>query len=270
MSLFKGIFKYVWPQMRKYKLACSMVFLLFGTRVLLEGIIRPIYFRKIIDSLSISGLDRMSVSSSVIKLVFITIFLNFIITIVARTFKFIMYSFEINVIRELRNFCFEKITQFSQIFFANTFSGSLVTKSRRFVGAFETMFDILVYNFYSALILFVGIFIVILGQSKLIAIFFLIFILIYTLIIFSFLRRKIRYDAVEAKSDSGIGGRLADVFGNILAVKIFSNRTYEEISFKEITKNAALKSKTSWFYAAKIKIIQTFFSFAMFSTFFLI
>ena len=265
MSLFRSIFKYVWPQMRKYRVACYTIFLLFGTRIFLEGIIRPIYFKKIIDSLSPSGLDRMSISSAVIKLVIITIILNLVITIIARTCKFIMYYFEISVIRELRDFCFERITRFSQTFFANTFSGSLVTKSRRFVGSFETMFDTLVYNFYSSVILFIGIFVVILQQSKIIALFFLAFIVIYTIIIFLFLPRKIRYDAIEAQSDSKIGGRLADVFGNILAVKIFSSRKDEENSFKEVTKDAAEKSRTAWFFAGKIEVIQGFFSFAMLS-----
>ncbi len=265
MSLFRAIFKYVWPQMRKYRVACSAIFFLFGARIFLEGIIRPIYFKKIIDSLSLAGIDRMSVSDAVIRLVIVTILLNFVITVIARTCKFIMYYFEINVMRELRDFSFEKITKFSQTFFANTFSGSLVTKSRRFVGSFETMFDTLVYNFYSAIILFVGIFIVILQQSKLIALFFIIFIVIYALIIFVFLKRKIRYDAIEAQSDSRIGGRLADVFGNILAVKIFSSRKNEENSFKEVTQDAAQKSKTAWYFAAKIEVIQGFFSFAMLS-----
>lgn len=265
MSLFKAIFKYVWPQMRKYRNAFFAIFFLFGTRVFLEGIIRPIYFKKIIDSLSITNIINTSLAAGLIRLVIITIALNFIITVIARTCKFIMYNFEINVMKELRDFSFEKISKHSQTFFSNTFSGSLVTKSRRFVGSFETMFDVLVYNFYSASILFIGIFIVILKNSKIIALFFFLFILIYVMIIFVFIGRKIKYDAIEAQSDSRIGGRLADVFGNIFAVKIFSKINEENKAFKEVTKDAAIKSRKAWFFAGKIEVIQGFFSFAMLS-----
>lgn len=265
MSLFRGIFKYVWPQIRKYKPAFYSIFILFGIRVVLEGLVKPIYFKKIIDTLSIVNTDRLSLSESLFKLVFIIIFLNLTITAVARVCKLIIYSFEINVIKELRNFSFYKISKQSQSFFTNTFSGSLVTKSRRFVGAFETMFDLLIYNFYSTLILLVGMFFIILNQSKVVALVFSIFIVVYTSIIFIFIKRKIEYDALEAKSDSRIGGRLADVFGNIFAVKIFSGRNFEEKSFKEVTQDASEKSRKSWFFAGKIEIIQGVFSAIMLS-----
>ncbi len=260
MSLFSGIFKYVWPQMRKYKLAFYTIFLLFGIRIVLEGIIRPIYFKKIIDTLSISNVDHAALAGGLFTLVFIIIGINVSLTVIARFCKFMIYAFEINVIKELRNLCFEKISKKSQTFFNNTFSGSLVTKSRRFVGSFETMFDIMVYTFYSTVILLIGMFFVILGQSKLIALLFLAFIFIYVVIIAIFIRRKIKYDAVEAKSDSKIGGRLADVFGNILAVKIFSGRNFESKSFKEVTEDAAEKSRKSWFFGGRIEVIQAVFS----------
>ncbi len=265
MSLFKAIFKYVWPQIKKYRLAFYSIFILFGTRIFLEGILRPVYFKKIIDTISFSSFDRITVSSDLFKLVFITIGLNFLVTTIARICKFIIYAFEVNVAKELRNFSFRKISKQSQLFFSNNFSGSLVTKSRRFVGSFETMFDILIYDFYSSIIFFIGVFIVILPQSKIIALFFSIFILVYMSIIFFFLKKKIKYDTIEAQSDSRIGGRLADVFSNIFAVKIFSNRDKEEESFKEITQDANIKSKKAWFFSGKIEVIQGFFSAIMLS-----
>lgn len=265
MSLFGSIIKYVWPQIKKYRIAFYSIFILFGVRVFLEGIIRPIYFKKIIDSISSTYGDRMSISSDLFKIVLIAIVLNFIITIIARICKFIIYAFEINVTKELRDFSFKKISKQSQLFFSNTFSGSLVTKSRRFVGSFETMFDTLIYNFYSSVIFFLGAFIVIFQQSKIVSLFFLLFMFVYLFIAFFFLKTKMKYDVVEAQSDSKIGGRLADVFSNIFAVKIFSKTDKEEESFKEITEDASKKSKKAWFFHGKIETIQGFFSATMIS-----
>lgn len=263
MSLFKGIFKYVWPQIRKYRISFFTLFVLFGIRVLLGDIFRPIYFKKIVDTLSLS-IDRVSSAEKILYLVSIIILINIILTIVSRTGKMLIYSFEIKVIKNLRDYAFEKISMQSHVFFANTFSGSLVTKSRRFVGAFEIMFDIFIYSFYGTLITFIGMFFSIYQQSSRVAYIFLFVVVIYIFIIFLFIKRKIKYDELEAKSDSKIGGYLADVFGNILALKIFSSRNREVKSFDNITEEAASRSKDSWFFAGKIEITQAIFQVIIF------
>jgi ATP-binding cassette subfamily B protein len=265
MPLFKGIFKYVWPQMRKFNFALFSVFILFAVRTLLEHIIRPVYFKKIVDILS-SGLDNVKSPSEILRVVIIIILLSLLATIFARSCKFIYFKFQINVIRELRNFCFNKIQGHSQTFFANTFSGGLVTKSRRFVGSFESMFDIILFNFWSTFIILIGVFFVLSKQSIIIPLSFGFWIVIYFAIIFFFIKRKVKYDIIEANQDSKISGRLADVFGNILAVKIFSAQKDEVKSFKRMTDDAAEKSRKAWFLGGKIEVIQAVLGFLVQST----
>ncbi len=260
MSLFRAIFKYVWPQMRKFKFALLSIYIIFIIRTLLEHIIRPVYFKKIIDVISLGHIETTS-SDGLLKLVFTLIILSFLTSLCARFVKFIFFRFEINVIRELRNFCFNKIQNHSQTFFANTFSGSLVTKSRRFVGSFESMFDIFLYNFTSTVIILIGVFVVLTSQSKIISLFFAIWIILYFGIILYFLRKKVKYDVLEAATDSKISGRLADVFGNILAVKIFSARKAESKSFRSMTDEGAERSKKAWFLAGKIEVLQSLLAF---------
>ncbi len=247
--------------MRKYRGSFYAIFIIFGIRTTLEYIIRPFYFKKIIDTLSENVTNKADLSHGLLILVVTIIFISLLTTITARVCKFIFFAFEINVIKELRNFSLKKIQYHSQTFFANTFSGSLVTKSRRFVGSFETMFDILLFNFWSTFIVLVGVFIVLGKTSVIISFFFLIWVLIYFSIIAFFLRRKIKYDVIEAASDSSISGRLADIFGNILAVKIFSATKSETNSFKEITEDASIKSRKAWFLAGKIEVIQAVLAF---------
>ena len=257
MSLFKAIFKYVWPQMRKYKLAFFLILIFFTLRVLFDAILKPLYFKKIIDTISNNNINHILLSNDLYKLVFIIILISIGVLIVARVAKFFLYAFQINVIRDLRNFYFKKMTSNSQSFFANTFSGSLVTKGRRFVGGFEAMSDIFIYEFWGTLITLIGVFVVIINQSVMLAWIFFIWIFIYLGIIIFFVNKKIKYDLLEATADSKIGGRMADVFGNILAIKIFSARSREMSSFGEIVKDASSKSTKSWNYFLKIEIIQS-------------
>ncbi len=256
MSLFKGIFKYVWPQMRKYKLVFFSLLFIFAVRTVVD-IIRPFYFKKIIDIISIDTLERSIYSTPLLNLIILIILLNLVAHLIGRGAKHLHLWFEINVARELRNFTFKKIQGHSQSFFSNNFSGSLVTKSRKFSSSFETMYDIFIYDFWSVLISFIAIFIVLFESSLSITLLFLSFIIVFIGVVLFFVRRKMKYDFIEAQADSKIGGRLADVFGNILAVKIFSAGKKEEASFKDLTDDAATKAKKSWFFGNRIDFIQS-------------
>lgn len=256
MSLFKGIFKYIWPQMRRYKFALVSIFILFGIRVIIDAIIVPLYFKRIIDQLSTTGSTRDSLAPELLKIVVLLIILRLILILVSRVCKYIIYTFEINMVRNLRDFSFETISNQSQNFFANTFSGSLVTKSARLIRSFEQMFDILIYDFYNVVILLIGTFVVLYSRVRMISFFMIIFVAIYLTIIIISVRKKIKYDVLEAQSDSRVSGRLADVFGNIFAMKIFSARANEVKKFKEITLDSSEKGKTSWYLVLRVETIQ--------------
>src|SRR3989344_5360805 len=221
MFSFRKIFKYVWPQMRKRKWVFFCIVVVFSSRVFFGEIVIPLYFKKIIDIFS-KGLGSPEiVSYDIYKLLFIIIGIHILVFFIARIIKFVLLKFEVDVIRDLRNFAFQKIENHSQTFFANTFAGSLVTKARRFVGGFEITFEIFLYNFLKF-----------------------------------FVKRKVAYDLSEAEQDSRISGRLADVFSNILAVKFFSARSKEIDSFGKYTAEGAKRSKKASFMGAKIDLIQ--------------
>ncbi len=245
--------------MRKFKGAFYAILFVFSLRILIDRIIAPLYFKKIIDLLSLGAIDRLSVSHDIFKYVFIMIGIYLSAFAIARIIKFVFFNFEINVIRELRNFAFQKIENKSQTFFANTFAGSLVTKARRFVGSFESMFDILIYSFLKFSVILVGVFVVLVYQSPKISVAFALWIIIHISVVSFFVRRKVKYDMLEAEQDSKISGRLADVFSNILAVKFFSARKSEIKSFHNYTDEGAKRSKKAWFLGGKIDLIQHFF-----------
>ncbi|MFA7191691.1 MAG: ABC transporter ATP-binding protein [Candidatus Paceibacterota bacterium] len=256
MSLFSSILKYIWPQMRKYKFAFFLILFIFALRTVLDAVVRPFLFKKIIDSISLSGVDRISLTEPITNLVIMIISVGFSLLIIGRLSKYMHLSFEINMISDLRNFAFKKIQGHSQTFFSNTFSGSLVTKSRRFVGSFESMYDIFIYEFWSVFIALISIFVVMYHQSVFLTYIFLVFIVVFVSLVSFFVGKKVKYDLEEAQADSKIGGRLADIFGNILAVKIFSSGKSEIKAFGEIVENAALKSRKAWFFGNRIDALQ--------------
>lgn len=261
MSLFSGIFKYVWPQMQKYSSVFYTILILFVIRMTFGAILSPFYFKKIIDVVSNTTTNHFVVSHTLYKLAFILIGFGLVSIIAARIGRFMYSAFEIYVIRDLRNFAFEKLERNSQTFFSNTFAGGLVTKSRRFAASFETMFDIFIYSFLRFFIVLTGVFIILINQSPLISVIFFGWIIIHIVIVSFFVNKKIKYDLLEAEQDSKISGRLADVFSNILAVKLFSAHKSEIASFSKYTEEGAKRSKKAWFFGGKIDMMQGIFIF---------
>ena len=242
--------------MRKHKWIFYCIVVVFTFRIFLDQIVVPLYFKKIIDLFVNGALEPTAVSDDIFRLLFIIIGIHIFVFIIARIIKFTIFQFEINVIRGLRDFAFQKIEQNSQTFFANTFAGSLVTKARRFGGGFEIVFEIFLYNFLKFFAILFGAFTVLLYQSPTISLVFGIWIIVHISIISLFIKKKISYDLSEAEQDSRISGRLADVFSNILAVKFFSSRRKEIDSFSKYTDEGAKRSKKAWFMGGKIDLIQ--------------
>ncbi|HEY4494338.1 MAG TPA: ABC transporter ATP-binding protein [Candidatus Paceibacterota bacterium] len=266
MSLFRRIMKYLWPQMRKHKGALYATVFFFVIRVVIDFVIVPIYFKKFIDLISNDGPNHALLSNQIMNLVFIIIGLTLVVTITARLRGFAQQKFIVNTTRDLRDYVFQKIEQNSQTFFSNTFAGSLVTKSRRFVNSFESMFEVFVFNFTQVLVVLIGVFVVLIGQSKLISAILFGLVFVYLTVVFLLIRQKSKFDMLEAEQDSKISGRLADVFSNILAVKFFSARKQEIGSFGEYTKEGARRANDSWRYGNIIDVIQSVFSFIIHGT----
>lgn len=266
MSLFLKIWKYIWPHIRQHRTAFFSIVILFSARVFIDHIIIPLYFKEIIDTISVPNIDHTSLSSELFGLVYVIIGLTFLVSLTARSRQFIYNSFLINIVKKLRDFSFQKIEQNSPTFFSNTFAGSLVTKSRRFVGAFEHILDISIFGFLNIFVILIGVFAVLVKQSGLISIIFFSLMTFYVIAISFFIKKKMKYDLLEAEQDSRISGRLADTFGNILAVKFFSARKNEIKSFGEYTQEGADRSRRALNVSAQIETVQSFLNFVILST----
>ena len=184
--------------MRKYQGAFYAVLVLFIVRVSVGFTIIPFYFKKIIDTISNWGGDRAVISHDLFVFLFIIIGLEFFVVVTARSRQSIYDKFITNVIRNLRNFTFQKIEANSHNFFTNTFAGSLVTKSRRFIHAFESIMEIMVFNFLNVATILVGVFIILIMESPFITFLLFSLILIYFCIVSFFIKKKMKYDILEA------------------------------------------------------------------------
>lgn len=252
----KKIFWHIWPQIMKYKWSFYLTFVFYGFRVLLISVLKAFYFKKIIDIISEPILSRETVAHELFYLVLINILIVLGDYVSSRLGAFTIVYFQSNLMRELSDYSFGNIIKNSYNFFSNRFVGSLVTKSRRFVRAFETMHDIFVYNFWSTFIILLGIFIVLFSQSLLVASIFLCWVVFYIIIISFFIKKRMLYDIAKAEADSRVSGRIADVLSNIFALKVFSAVEREKSSFHEVTNNEQKHRNKSWYFQNKQDAVQ--------------
>ncbi len=257
MSSLQNTKLYVWPSMRKYKFSIFAIFLLYGLRIFFVYVLGAILLKNLVDLLGIENVSE----ASILNVIYMIIAVYFLSTIFARSSKFFVFDFEIKMNKDLRDFCFQKLIGNSKNFFSDNFSGSLVNKSKKFVTSFEQLFDMIVYGFYSTLVILVGSLVVMFKQSKTITLYFIIFIILYLIVLLFFLKKKMKYDMIDTITDSKIGGLLSDVFSNILTVKIFSENKKEIREFSSATDEARKNTKTAWFYVLKLEVIQGFFIF---------
>jgi len=242
--------------MRKYKWSFYLTFVFYTARIFFAYILSVIYFKKIIDIISNSDIPKEALIYPLMHLVIINIIIFFLGQIFARTTSWSLVYFQSNVMRELSNFSFGKIVNNSYGFFTNNFVGSLVTKSRRFIRAFVSMHDILLFNFWGTFVVLVGVFFVLFKEATFVALIFLAFIFVYLAIVLLFVKTRMRYDIAKAAADSRVGGRLADVFSNIFALKIFSAVKQEKSSFHEITLNEEMHRNKAWYFGIKQELLQ--------------
>lgn len=257
MSILKKITKYVWPIIAKYRWMFFGIFLLHVVRIVLSGVVNPIFYKRIIDVVSSGDMDRVILSDSLYKNIFLIALVLPLGWIFGRTTQYVVSKFQSKAIRDLHNFSFGKLMGHSYAFFADNFSGALVNKSRKFVRAFEVMHDILIDNFWSTFVIFISIFIVFFTESHKIAFIFLGMSIVYIIIILFMSRKKVEYDLAEAKADTRVTAYLADSITNVLSIKSSSAVNREISGFKKVTEKESILRLRAWLFGNKINAIQT-------------
>lgn len=247
MFSFKNIFRHIWPHINKYKFSFYLLFLTQTFRVFTSVLLPPIILKKILDLISNSP-DRIASQEALFHYIFLLSFVIVFGYIMNRITGYATTYFQSNVMRDLHNYAFEKLTKHSYNFFTNQFSGGLVAKSKRFVRGFETMHDLFIFEFYVTFLSIAGIFYVMFREVPKIAFAFMVWAVVYIVFTSFFVKYKMKYDLLEAEADSKVGGSLADVISNIITMKIFSARSSEIERYNAVTEDEKKHRSNAWYW----------------------
>lgn len=255
---FTKILSYFWIVVQKYLWPFLGIFIFFGIARVLSTIVLPLYYKKLIDVISLSS-DPTSVAPIVLTLFGFIAALLITYNLFYRVGDYIITYFQTAVMRDLSDLSFKKMQEHSYAFFANTFSGGLVARARRFVRAFEVMHDQIVWAFWMAIIQLTGTFIVVFTIEPILGTFYFLWTLMYVLFTVFLARKKMSYDVVTAALDSRVTAQLADALTNILNIKIFSAEKREEDTFGEVTEEHKVAHLRGLNFGNLINLIQGVF-----------
>lgn len=235
MFSFKNVFKYLYAFIKPYRLAFFSLFLFSLGRVVFSNSIGGYVYKNIVDTLNNNNLSvdlRYDIALSLLMAIGSSYATSMFIT---RYLETIQIRFLPNAIKDIYDFSFRKLMLHSYGFYSNSFAGSLVAKVKRFAKSFDTISNTIVQNFWSTIVIIIGSSVMLYFQSKILALYFIIWCLIYSIIITFFVREKVKIDIKRAEADSRLTGVLADSLTNVSNIKTFSAFVKEFLYFQEAT-----------------------------------
>jgi len=164
---------------------------------------------------------------------------------------YLLSKLETRVRPELQMRAFTWLTSQSLGFHANTFSGAIVNQVTKFVGSYIVLTDTFVLVFLR-MFANVGIAIVILAFfSWQIALAMAVWTAAFTLLNLKLVKRRIHLSKLAAQADTVLTAHLADVMGNISAVKAFGKEQLEAESHQVKAVDRAQKKYNAWMASLK-------------------
>jgi len=232
--------------MRPYKWQVVFTFVAYGFASLIANVFQPLIFRKIIDVISSNGIEKMLLANGLWWWFWCFVIVTVIYQCFFRVGDFFIVRTESIVMKDLADRAFSDLHRHSYQFFSNSFSGSLVAKSKRFVAGFEDLYDSIIFNFWMTFVQVAGIFVTLFVLTPLISAFFFFFVIVYVWFSWWVMMKKSPYDEQSSEEDSKLTAKLSDVLSNALTVKTFSAEQNEIDSFAETSNSWERARRKAW------------------------
>ena len=147
---------YFWEASKKYKLLAIGTLISTPIVVIVRTAFIPLIFANMIDKIS-SGIPNDQIVPTLLPSAIMLIVCHIIGSIILGWLRIRwLWIFELKVMYELATKSFNAISAQSMQFHSDRFSGSLVSQTNKFVGAFERFFDLLTFDILYLIIMIVS------------------------------------------------------------------------------------------------------------------
>ncbi len=249
---YKRVFQFAWKTYRQFPWLAigSLVSRLVSTVIFL---IPPLFYKEIIDLLSSTTGIQEELMLNAIWVLMIIFWLKFGGFLLFRAYDFQGIALEMNIQEWLNNFFLKKLQYHSYKFFSENMIGSLISKFRKGVSAFEKLTDIFAWRFLP-FVSNVLIILIIIGQQN----FWISFWVLGVIIVFSAVQYWLYsyiqpYQEKANALDSEQGGLLSDLIVNNYTIKLFATEQREEKQYWKLNHDAASARKIQYYKSIWIR-----------------
>ncbi len=145
------------------------------------------------------------------------------------------WKMEIYAIYHLSNLCFNTIAAQSMQFHNDRFSGSLVSQTNKFVGAYERFMDELVWNIVPLTVTIITAIAILYTRVPLFATGMVFFIIAFVVVAYLAFRKISIFNLKMANAENKRTGQLADSISNITSVKSYAGENHERKRFEKFS-----------------------------------
>ncbi len=138
-----------------------------------------------------------------------------------------VWRMEENTMRDLAMTCFTHLMTMSQRFFNNRFGGSIVSQVNKFIGSYERLADMLIWNVYKLILAFVFTVVILARSAPLYVVALTALAALYVYVVYRIKRGELPYNQKWSALETKRTGQLADSVTNIAAVKTFAHENLE-------------------------------------------
>lgn len=221
------------------------MFLSFATAFIFADFGFAFFMKKVIDALSLQTVSFSAWQEA--SLYLLMGFASMLIGIIFfRIGDWAIVYGQARIMADLTNHCFAVLTKHSYTFFSNSFTGSLVAKTRRFVRSFEAMHDKMIYALWFSVVKAIGALVVLSWLHPVLGLMMLGWIVTYVLMIVVLLPYQLRRDLDNATSDTKVTGQLADAITGVLNIKMFGTRDAERNNFDTYVQRQRRARSRAW------------------------
>lgn len=242
MNTTKQILKTYWLHAWRYRRYVIALSVMVPLATISLRLLPPLIASKVLNDLSTHNYTPDDVWGSFGQEIILYALITFMGGVVAwRIVIYLIWKLETSVQRDLYRKVFDKFMHLSADFHANSFGGSLVSQTSKFVGAYIRLQDTFVFQVYTLLWSFVFISIVLYPRAPGFVWAFWAFSVVFIAFAVILSRRVRQLTAREAKAQNKVTGYLADSITNVMAIKSFAGSATERKRFDEATENMRRK-----------------------------
>ncbi len=236
---------YYWQEVKKYKWYALGCVLLTPIVVFIRGVLAPMIFADLIEKASMD-LPIEELVSVALGEVLIFVVLYIVSKMIFEELRlYLCWKMEMKAMYDLALLCFDTVSEQSMQFHSDRFSGSLVSQSNKFVGAFERLIDVIMWNILPTISYIIMIVVILIPQVPWFAVGLIVLTVVYAVICSLSFSKIANLNEAWAAAETKQTGQLSDSISNIISVKSYAKEEHERkryANFSRASFDAGIKS----------------------------